>query len=88
MNLLIHNYTVHLVVAYYIIHYTVYYSISSHYKILYLIIYNSNRYYYEGNLTMVGYIVYTNTRSRAIYIILCDIMYYNIPVLTVSSLIR
>ena len=31
-----------------------------------------SRYYYEGNLTMVGYIVYTNTRSRAI----CD-MYFN-----------
>ncbi len=30
--------------------------------------------YYEGDLTMVGYIVYTNTRSRDI--ILCD-MYYN-----------
>ncbi len=59
----------HLVVAYYIILHIVYHLIIF---ILYLIF--RYYYYYEGSLTMVslGYIVYTNTRLRAV----CDV-YYN-----------
>jgi hypothetical protein len=63
---------VHLVVAYYILHIVYQYILYHLIIIIIYYIYLIFRYYYEGSLTMVGYIVCTNTRSRAV----CDV-YYN-----------